>query len=96
VECVGSPNLFPHGPLAVLRGKGVAGPVKVSFLNNPQLLKPYRHPAGLGSLHSFQVCPPLESPDHVCCVCIWLEFCCKWVSFNGHKMGFSCCVFGSY
>jgi hypothetical protein len=63
VECVGSPNLFPHGPLAVLRGKGVAGPVKVSFLNNPQLLKPYRHPAGLGSLHSFQVCPPFGIPQ---------------------------------
>jgi hypothetical protein len=71
VECVGSPNLFPHGPLAVLRGKGVAGPVKVSFLNNPQLLKPYRHPAGLGSLHSFQVCPPLES-HRPCLLCMHL------------------------
>ena len=57
MECLGSPNLFSHGPLAVLRGKGVASPVNVSFQNNPQLLRPNWHPAGLGSLHSLQVCP---------------------------------------
>lgn len=96
MECVGSPNLFSHGPMAVLRGKGVAGPVKVSFRNNPQLLKPNRHPVGLGSFHSFQVCPLWNPTDHVCCVCIWLEFCGKWVRFKGHKMGFCCFVFGSY
>lgn len=54
MECVGSPNLFSHGPMAMLRGKGVAGLVKVSFRNNPQILKPNRHPVGLGSFHSFQ------------------------------------------
>lgn len=57
MEWLGSPNLFSHGPLAVLRCKGVPCPVNVSFQNNPQLLMLNRHPAGLGSLHSLQVCP---------------------------------------